>query len=177
LLSEGRDGGQRCLRCFPISIARAILQVHDTASLALLGKSGREIMFDFRQFLFRSPERDGETDRRRLALLQQAVHSALADAEYESNGLRGRLEKARQSAAFLLEQMDDGVPETARQVELANVEGRLVGAERRLSRLRIQLTILRTIESMLVTAFEPLVPVGAAARPRVGVEAKARTGD
>jgi hypothetical protein len=134
-------------------------------------------MFDFRQFLFRSPERDGETDRRRLALLQQAVHSALADAEYESNGLRGRLEKARQSAAFLLEQMEDGVPEAARQAELANVEQRLVGAERRLSRLRIQLTILRTIESMLVTAFEPLVPVGAAMRPRVGVEAKARTGE
>src|ERR1700760_2542615 len=80
-------------------------------------RAGR-FMFDFRQFLFRSPERDGETDRRRLALLQQSVHSALADAEYESNGLRGRLEKARQSAAFLLEQMEDGVPEMARQVEL-----------------------------------------------------------
>jgi hypothetical protein len=75
-------------------------------------------MFDFRQFLFRSPERDGETDRRRLALL---------------------------------EQMDDGVAEVARRVELANVERRLVGAERRLARLRIQLTILRTIENTVVT--------------------------
>jgi hypothetical protein len=73
--------------------------------------------------------------------------------------------------------MDDGVPEAARQVELANVEVRLVGAERRLSRLRIQLTILRTIESMLVTAFEPLLPAGAAARPRIGIEAKAQSGD
>jgi hypothetical protein len=108
-------------------------------------------MFDFRQFLFRSPERDGETDRRRLALLQQAVHLAVESAEYESNGLRGRLDKARQSAAFLLEQMDDGVAEVARRVELANVERRLVGAERRLARLRIQLTILRTIENTVVT--------------------------
>jgi hypothetical protein len=130
-------------------------------------------MFDFRQFLFRSPERDGETDRRRLALLQQAVHSAIESAEHESNGLRGRLEKARQSAAFLLEQMDDGIPEAARQAELANVEQRLVGAERRLARLRIQLTILRTIESMVVTAFEPLVAT--AVRPRMGIEPKAQT--
>jgi hypothetical protein len=132
-------------------------------------------MFDFRQFLFRSPERDGETDRRRLALLQEAVHSALESAEHESNGLRGRLEKARQSAAFLLEQMDDGVTETTRHAELANVEQRLVGAERRLARLRIQLTILRTIEGMVVTAFEPLVV--ASARPRMGTEPKAQRGE
>jgi hypothetical protein len=134
-------------------------------------------MFDFRQFLFRSPERDGETDRRRLALLQQAVHLAVESAEYESNGLRGRLDKARQSAAFLLEQMDDGVAEVARRVELANVERRLVGAERRLARLRIQLTILRTIENTVVTAFEPLVSVGTAARPHMGIEPNPQTGE
>jgi hypothetical protein len=134
-------------------------------------------MFDFRQFLFRSPERDGETDRRRLALLQQAVHLAVESAEYESNGLRGRLDKARQSAAFLLDQMDDGVAEAARQVELANVERRLVGAERRLARLRIQLTILRTIENTVVTAFEPLVSVGTAARPHMGIEPNSQTGE
>jgi hypothetical protein len=134
-------------------------------------------MFDFRQFLFRSPERDGETDRRRLALLQQAVHLAVESAEYESNGLRGRLDKARQSAAFLLEQMDDGVAEVARRVELANVERRLVGAERRLARLRIQLTILRTIENTVVTAFEPLVSVGTAARPHMGIEPNSQTGE
>ncbi len=127
-------------------------------------------MFDFRQFLFRSPERDGETDRQRLALLQQAVHLAVEGAEHESKGLRGRLEKARQSAAFLLAEMDDGGPEAARRSELANVEQRLVGAERRLARLRIQLTILRTIESMVVTAFEPLVSVGTAARPHIAIE-------
>jgi hypothetical protein len=134
-------------------------------------------MFNFRQFFFRSPERDGETDRRRLALLKEAVHFAVTSAESESNGLRGRLEKARQSAAFLLAEMDDGVPEAARRVELANLEHRLVGAERRLARLRIQLTILRTIEGMVVTAFEPLVTAGSAARPRVGVEANPQTGE
>jgi hypothetical protein len=134
-------------------------------------------MFDFRQFLFRSPERDGETDRRRLALLQHAVRSAVETAEHESNGLRGRLDKARQSAAFLLEQMEDGVPEAARLAELASVEQRLVGAERRLARLRIQLTILRTIESMVVTAFEPLVTVGSATRAPMGVEPNPQTGE
>ncbi len=134
-------------------------------------------MFDFRQFLFRSPERDGETDRRRLALLQEAVHSAVESAQYESNGLSGRLEKARHTAAFLLARMDEGIPEAARQAELANVERRLVGAERRLARLRIQLTILRTIETTVVTAFEPLVTASTAARPHMGVEPNAQIGD
>ncbi len=134
-------------------------------------------MFDFRQFLFRSPERDGETDRQRLALLREAVHRAVESAEHESKGLRGRLEKARQSAAFLVAEMDDGVDEAARRTELANVEQRLVGAERRLARLRIQLTILRTIESMVVTAFEPLVSVGTAARPHIGIEPNPQIGD
>ena len=134
-------------------------------------------MFDFRQFLFRSPERDGETDRRRLALLQQSVHAAVESAEHESNGLRARLEKARQSAAFLLAQMDDGVSEAARQAELANVEQRLVGAERRLARLKIQLTILRAIESMVVAAFEPLVKAGAATQPRIGIAPNPQTGE
>jgi hypothetical protein len=134
-------------------------------------------MFDFRQFLFRSPERDGETDRRRLAALQQSVHSAVESAEYESNGLRARLDRARQSAAFLLAQMDDGVPEAARHAELANIERRLVGAERRLARLRIQLTILRTIEGMVVTAFEPLVTARPVARSHMGVEPNAQIGE
>jgi hypothetical protein len=46
-LSEGRDGGRWGLRCFPIVVARAILQSHDTAQLAPLGKSGREIYVRF----------------------------------------------------------------------------------------------------------------------------------
>ncbi|MBV9971525.1 MAG: hypothetical protein JO228_16205 [Xanthobacteraceae bacterium] len=125
-------------------------------------------MFDFRQFLFRSPERDGETDRRRLLHLLHSVQSAIEGAEHESTGLRGRLEKARDSAAFLVAEMDDGVPEAARRAELAHVEKRLVGAERRLARLRIQLTILRTVENMVVTAFDP--PGSAAARPTTGFE-------
>jgi hypothetical protein len=134
-------------------------------------------MFDFRQFLFRSPERDGETDRRRLAALQGSVHSAVESAEHESNGLRARLDRARQSAAFLFAQMDDGVPEAARRAELANIEQRLVGAERRLARLRIQLKILRTIEGMVVTAFEPLATARTAVRSHVGVEPNAHIGE
>jgi hypothetical protein len=132
-------------------------------------------MFDFRQFLFRSPERDEETDRRRLALLRQAVRSAVESAENESNGLRRRLEKARQSAAFLLQQMDDGVPEAARQAELAMVEQRLVGAERRLAQLGLQLASLRKIESTVVGSLDPLVTADTAAPPRI--EPNPQTGE
>ena len=105
------------------------------------------------------------------------MHLAVESTQNESNGLRGRLEKARQSAAFLLAEMDDGVAGAARRTELANVEQRLVGAERRLARLRIQVTILRTIESMVVTAFEPLVRVGTAVRPHIGIEPNPQTGE
>jgi hypothetical protein len=132
-------------------------------------------MLDFRQFLFRSPERDEETDRQRVALLRQAVRSAVESAEKESEGLRHRLEKARQSAAFLLDEMDDGIPEAAREAELTMVEQRLVGAERRLAELSIQLASLRKIESMVDGAFEPLVTAGTAAQPRI--EPNPQTGD
>ena len=45
-------------------------------------------MFLFRMFQFRSSDRDQETDRRRIALVRKAVHSAVADAEAEVTGLR-----------------------------------------------------------------------------------------
>jgi hypothetical protein len=40
-------------------------------------------MFIFRLFQFRSPERDQAADDRRIALVQRAVRSAVADAEAE----------------------------------------------------------------------------------------------
>jgi hypothetical protein len=49
-----------------------------------------QVMFDFRLFQFRSPGRDQENDKRRIALVQKAVRSAVADAEAEVTGLRTR---------------------------------------------------------------------------------------
>ena len=59
-------------------------------------------MFDFRQFLFRSPERDGETDRRRLALLREAVISRSRVRSTNPRGCAGGLKRRASRRRFSL---------------------------------------------------------------------------
>jgi hypothetical protein len=99
------------------------------------------------QFRFRSPQRDRESDRARLTRIQQNVRSAVTDAESEFNGLRARLEKARQSAAMLLENTDNGDREGAHKSELKTVEERLLVGEKRIGQLKDHLAALQRIES------------------------------
>jgi hypothetical protein len=109
-------------------------------------------MLNFR-FRFRSSQRDKETDEGRLEGILQAVRSAVTNAESEFNGLRARLEKARQSASMLLESMDDGGRGGAQDSELKSVEERLLGGERRMIELRAHLEALRRIESAVSVEF------------------------
>jgi hypothetical protein len=44
-------------------------------------------MFGFHRFRFRSPERNRETDERRLARIKGVVRSAILEAEAEFKGL------------------------------------------------------------------------------------------
>jgi chromosome segregation ATPase len=104
-------------------------------------------MLNFR-FRSRSSQRDQETDQARLAGVVQAVRSAVANAESELNGLRARLEKARQSAGMLLgNDMDNGDGGGAHESELRRVEEQLLGAERRIAELKDHLAALQRIES------------------------------
>jgi hypothetical protein len=83
-------------------------------------------MLNFR-FRFGLPQRDRENDQARLAGILRAVRSTTADAQSELSGLQGRVEKARQSAAMLLENdMDDG---PARESKLKKVEARCSSAK------------------------------------------------
>jgi hypothetical protein len=59
-------------------------------------------------FRFRSRKRDQATDEQRLALIRKVVHSAVADAQAESKGLRARIGSARSSVTFLIAKVDDG---------------------------------------------------------------------
>jgi hypothetical protein len=95
-------------------------------------------------FNFRSPERNRETDERRLAQIRRVVHSAVADAEAESKGLRARIAKARRSGIFLL--VEVGGPDPTRCAELRTLEKDVVSAEGRLAQLRDHLVVLRGIE-------------------------------
>jgi hypothetical protein len=108
-------------------------------------------MFSLRLFRFRSPKRNRETDNRRLALVQKAVRSALADAEAEAAGLRARITKARRSSSFFLEQVEGSDPYPARDAELRNIEVSLVTAEARLAELADHIAVLRKIDDAAST--------------------------
>jgi hypothetical protein len=105
-----------------------------------------ELMFFFRLFQFRSPNRDQETDNRRITLVQKALRSAVADAEAEIRGLRTRMAKARMSLTSLLGQIEDGDPEPALGAQLNNAEQRLLAGEQRLKQMKEHLARLREIE-------------------------------
>ncbi len=106
-------------------------------------------MFGLRRFRFRSPERDRASAERRLALIQSAVRSAIAEAEGESKGLRGRVAKARSSVMSLLAQVEDRETDPACRAELANLEHALLTGERSLAQLEDHLTALRKLERRL----------------------------
>jgi hypothetical protein len=103
-------------------------------------------MFLSRLFQFRSSDRDQETDKRRIALVQKAVRSAVADAEAEVTGLRTRIAKARTSVTCLLAQIEDGDPDPACRTQLTNVEQRLLSGEQRLAQIQKHLSRLRELE-------------------------------
>jgi hypothetical protein len=105
-------------------------------------------MFLFRMFQFRSSDRDQETDRRRIALVRKAVHSAVADAEAEVTGLRTRISKARTSLTCLLARIEDGDTEARFRAELTNVERRLLAAEQRIAQTKQHLSRLRDLERL-----------------------------
>jgi hypothetical protein len=103
-------------------------------------------MFLFRLFQFRSSDRDQETDKRRFALVQKAVRSAVEDAEAEVTGLRTRIAKARTSVTSLLAQIEDGDPEPACRAQLTNFEQRLLAGEQRLAQMKKHLALLQELE-------------------------------
>jgi predicted nucleic acid-binding Zn-ribbon protein len=100
-------------------------------------------------FLFRSrsPQRDRETDQARLARIHQTVRTCVTNAESELNGLRARLEKARQSASMLVGNVDNSEREQASRSELRSAEERLLAAERRIVQLKDHLAALQRIAS------------------------------
>lgn len=103
-------------------------------------------MFGLDLFRFRSPERNRETDERKLAQILQAVRSAAADAEVESKVLQARSAKGRRSAVFLVD-VDGGQSDPNRRTELRRLEQRLLATEARLAQLRDHLAHLRRIEA------------------------------
>ena len=99
-------------------------------------------MLFFRLFRFRSPDRDQETDNRRITLVQKALRSAVADAEAEMKGLRTRIAKARMSLD-IPRAVRGWRPAPALGAQLNNAEQRLLAGEQRLKQMNEHLVRLR----------------------------------
>lgn len=92
-------------------------------------------------FRFRSPNRDTDTDERRIGALLSAINAARRGVEAEIAGLRQRLQEARSQGAFLfgteLPSGTAGDPTAERR--LREVEESIVGGEKRIRQLETQL--------------------------------------
>ena len=75
-------------------------------------------MFGLRRFRFRSPERNRDTEERRLVRIKGVVHSEVLEAEAELKGLRARVAKTRRAVMSLLAQVKDSEPDPACRAEL-----------------------------------------------------------
>ena len=106
-------------------------------------------MFGLRRFRFRSPERNRETDVRRLTRIKGAVRSAILEAEAELKGLRARVAKTRRGVMSLLAQVEDREPDPACRAELTNLERTLRAGEQSLAQLEDHLMVLRKLERRL----------------------------
>ena len=106
-------------------------------------------MFGLSLFSFRSPQRDQETDRRRLSQISRVVNSAISHAQIESKGLQARVAKARGSAVFLVEN-DGGESDPASHAKLKTVERYVAVAEERVAQLKDHLEHLRRIEAAVI---------------------------
>jgi hypothetical protein len=106
-------------------------------------------MFGLRRFRFRSPERNRETDERRLSRIKGVVHSAVLEAEAELRGLRARVAKTRRGVMSLLAQVEDREPDPACRVELTTFQRALRAGEQSLAQLEDHHTVLRNLERRL----------------------------
>jgi uncharacterized protein YggE len=95
---------------------------------------------------FRSVTRNRETDERRIALIQEAVSAAVADARAEAAGLRDRIAQERRSLISLVEESDSGKPGPSHRSYVISLEQQILAAEQRLQDLKDHLTFLRNLE-------------------------------
>jgi hypothetical protein len=131
-----------------IAASAAPPRVHRDTLKTLAEKEGVHPLFLYPEFRFRSRERDSGTDEARLANVQKSVGSAISSVESELDGLRTRLEYARQAATALLTNTDSPADKDhPNKTDDTGVEVRLLAPERRLEELQDHLAALRRIES------------------------------
>jgi hypothetical protein len=95
---------------------------------------------------FRSIKRNRETDERRIALIQETVSAAVADARAEAAGLRDRIAQERRSLISPVAESDSGKPGPSDRSDVIILEQQILAAEQRLQELKDHLMFLRNLE-------------------------------
>lgn len=101
--------------------------------------------------MFRSHQRDRGADYARITGIVNCIEAAIRDAERELKGIRGRVDNASLSAAFLfgseLESPNYGFSEAS---ELAAAESTLVRGQERIAELEQHLGVLRSLSAVAI---------------------------
>jgi hypothetical protein len=103
------------------------------------------------RFRLRSLARDEKADARRLSSIEQSLTSAIAEAELERQGLRRRLDLARDRASSLLgnetSEYLDREPQSERL--LVEAERNLIAGEKRIRQLTAHMEHLGRVLDLL----------------------------
>jgi hypothetical protein len=103
------------------------------------------------RFRVRSLERDDDADARRLSSIERPLSIAIAEAKSELEGLRRRLESARQRASVLVgdEPFESGDREPENEQLLLEAEEHLIAGERRVRQLAAHVHHLAVVLELL----------------------------
>jgi hypothetical protein len=107
--------------------------------------------------IFRSKERDIQTDIDRVLPIRDAVERAIRDSRRELQGLQERLAQASSSAAFLFGDTIEGetAGNSAAEARLRESEQVLVRGQMRERYLTRQLTALESMRTILQEIVQP----------------------
>lgn len=103
------------------------------------------------RFRFRSAVRDESADTKRLGVIERSLRKVIAEAEAERNGLKRRIQDAKNHAGMLIgnntyEYMDR---EAATEQELSISEQNLLAAEKRMRQLSAHIAHLQRVLAAL----------------------------
>jgi hypothetical protein len=103
------------------------------------------------RFKVRSFKRDNSADARRLSSIEQTLSAAIAEANSEMEGLRRRLESARQRASVLVgdETFESCDREPENEQLLLEAEEHLIAGERRVRQLAAHVNHLAAVLELL----------------------------
>lgn len=104
-------------------------------------------MFNFSQFSVRSPERDRETDDRRLSRLQQLFAELSNEIERERAGLKARYDSSVSDAGFAQWALENDPTSRNLSSRVATLNDTVMRCLNRLELLERQLVLLRELDA------------------------------